>query len=242
MIKKTINEMLEKFQFVRGRLHRNDRLGMLERAWGFIFSNHIKGAYYEFGLYRGQSFLDSWQTYLRYRHWAESQHNSSEEWRRKAISDFRQFQAMFYGFDTFEGIPANDEGCVNYGGGTFKCSQNEIRILLENRKVSCQLFKGLFAEIDPNVLKPLELAAIINIDSDLYQSAKDALALVYPKIQQGTVLLMDEYNAFSADSSKGERRALLEFVNEHPDFEFEPWCPYHIVGQSFICHVKKTVD
>src|SRR5689334_9741754 len=127
--------MIAQAGFVRGPLQRNDRIGMIERAWGLVFSNHIKGAYYEFGLYKGQSFLNAWQAYLRHQRWAENQLMAPEQWRKDAISDFCKFQAMFYGFDTFEGIPKNQEGCANYGGEHFRCSEDEVRRSLEGHKI-----------------------------------------------------------------------------------------------------------
>jgi hypothetical protein len=42
-------------------------------------------------------------------------------------------------------------------------------------------------------------------------SACDALEIVKPKLQQGTILMMDDWNCFRADNNQGERRALRGF-------------------------------
>ncbi len=77
-------------------------------------------------------------------------------------------------------------------------------------------------------------ACIINLDCDLYQSTKDALEISSPYIQTGTVMLMDDYNAFAADNSKGQRRAFHEF-SRRSSYDFEPWFSYMYVGQAFLC-------
>ena len=76
--------------------------------------------------------------------------------------------------------------------------------------------------------------AIVNIDGDLYESAKDALDIVKDHIQVGTVLLFDDYNAYCADNRAGERRAFREFCGK-TSFKFEPWFTYQYSGQSFLC-------
>ena len=76
--------------------------------------------------------------------------------------------------------------------------------------------------------------AIVNIDGDLYESAKDALDIVKDHIQVGTVLLFDDYNAYNADNRKGERRAFIEFQDQTKS-KFEKWFTYHYSGQAFLC-------
>jgi len=82
---------------------------------------------------------------------------------------------------------------------------------------SIKYFKGLFSEVskqNATNIADLQTAAIANIDSDLYMSARDALEIVKPKMQQGTILLMDDWNCFRADINQGERRALREFLEK----------------------------
>ena len=104
---------------------------------------------------------------------------------------------------------------------------------------SAKYFVGTFADIakrQEQAICALQPAAIVHIDCDLYASARDALELVSPKLQQGTVLLFDDYNCFSADPNQGERRALREFLASHPDIEVESWFSYLFAGQAFLVH------
>ena len=81
------DRLTEKRQFLSLPLNRNDRVGMLHRCWGYVFTNLLKGAYYEFGVYQGATLLESWKTFLHYRKWAESQLASPEAWRRKTMKE-----------------------------------------------------------------------------------------------------------------------------------------------------------
>ena len=237
-VSRFIPNKFKKFKLIPDPINRNDRVGMLHRAWGYVFTNLIKGAYYEFGLYQGDTFLSSWEQYLKFQQWAHAELNSSEAWRREALSDYTRYQHEFYGFDTFAGIPDNTEGNKFFQKGNYACSQEHVQKKCATARLPYQLFKGLFADIHEETLRSLQMAAIVNIDGDLYLSAKDALEKVRHKFQQGTILLMDYYNCFSSDQTKGERLALKEFCEEYSKFYFEPWYPYLYAGQSFICHVS----
>lgn len=98
-----------------------------------------------------------------------------------------------------------------------------------------RLYQGLFNDTGPDLLKDAKnRAAIINIDCDIYESAKCALTMCAGLLQVGSVILFDDYNAFCADNRKGERRAFREF-QEDSEYRFEKWFPYHYSGQAFLC-------
>ena len=171
-----------------------------------------------------------------------SQSNSSEKWGQKIKWEFNHH---FYAFDRFEGMPENQENNENFLQGSFKGTIENVK--LEGNKIgmhecdSIKYFKGEFSEAykqQPTVLEGLQPAAIVNIDSDLYQSASDALKIVRPKLQQGTILMMDDWNCFSAGNNYGERRALREFLDKNNNIETEKYFSYSFEGQSFIVHIK----
>lgn len=222
--------------------NRNDRPGALFKAWGMAFTNQLGGGYYEFGVYRGESFRESYRIYQGYAAWGKSQSQSPEMWRRQIKRDFNHH---FYAFDTFEGMPDNQENMLTFAKGTFLSSLKEVKLageklgMFEGERI--RYFKGMFADIikfQAEGIKQLQPAVIVNIDSDLYASVVDALEIVHPKLQQGTVLLMDDWNCFRANRNQGERRALKEFLEKYPQVEVENWFPYSHVGQAFIVHLK----
>ena len=228
--------------YFKSHQNRNDRTGALYRAWGHVISSNMGGAYYEFGIYKGSSFRESFLTYQIYANWMLSQSNSSEKWRQKIKYDFDHH---FYGFDTFEGMPENLENNEQFAQGSFLGSLENVK--LEGEKIgmcegdSVKYVKGIFSEVlrnDTLEIVNLQPAAIVNIDSDLYMSACDALEIVKPKLQQGTILMMDDWNCFRADNNQGERRALREFLEKNSNIETEKYFSYSFAGQAFIVHMK----
>lgn len=209
-----------------------------------VITNRLAGGYYEFGVYKGESFRESYRIHQGYVTWHRTQTQSPEMWRRQIRWEVNHH---FYAFDTFAGMPANTEENEVYAQGSFLSSLDEVRRagqqvgMVEGEQI--RYFKGTFAEIasaQAEELATLQPAVIVNIDSDLCASAADALAIVRPKLQQGTILLMDDWNCFGANRNKGERRALREFLENYPEIEVESWFPYSIVGQAFIVHLTPS--
>ena len=228
--------------FIKYDLNRNDRVGALCRAWGHVFTNQMSGGYYEFGVYKGESFRDSYRMYLPHVKWMKAQSESPEMWRRKINWDLKH---SFYAFDTFEGMPENDENNDTFAKGTLLGCLDEVKSAGEKIGMregdQIKYFKGNFSDIAKersDEFSNLQPAAIVNIDCDLYFSAVDALEIIFPKLQQGTVIMMDDYNCFSAKKNKGERRALSEFLEKHSEIEVEKFFTYMYVGQSFIVHLN----
>lgn len=223
----------------RDPINHNDRHGALYKAWGYVFNNHLQGDYYEFGVFDGRTFIKSFLIYEHYKKRLRDDTRSSERWRREPALLFADFEVIFYGLDTFLGMPENDEGNPIFARGMFECSLEEVTrrcaaIGLSGKRL--KLLKGLFSASTPLLLESNPRpAAIINLDCDLYASAKEALALCQHLIQEGTVLLCDDYNTFCSSPYKGERRALAEF-REETGIQFEAWFPYQFCAQAFLCH------
>jgi len=225
--------------------NRNDREGALHRSWGHVFTNQIRGGYYEFGVYRGDTFRTSYRVRQGYDSWQQGQLTVGETWRNRVAEYYADFRHEFYAFDTFTGMPDNDEKNVTFGAGTFSCSLEEfVKLNQEQGMIEgdfIRYYQGYFEEVrrrESDSLKQLQPAAIVNLDCDLYASAKDALAIVATKLVQGSILLADDWNTFSADQNSGERRAIAEFLTDHPEISFESWFPYMYTGQAFLVHVS----
>lgn len=233
-----------KKKFVLGEINRNDRTGALHRAWGHVYTNFLRGDYLEFGLYRGDSFIASYQQYLKFREHILSQLESNEPWRVELAKKFADHEPRFHGLDTFEGMPENKEQSDAFVKGNFLGEFDMVRKRCEAEGIKApqlKLYKGLFSTTKDELKDEMgeRKAAIINIDCDLYESTKDVLEICEPLFQVGTVLLFDDYNAFSADNDKGGRKALREFLKE-TSVKIDPWFSYQYVGQAFICTGKAT--
>ena len=220
--------------------NRNDRSGALYKAWGHVISNNLRGSYYEFGVYKGDSLFESQRIYNGYYKWLLLQKKSDESWRRNIdwYIDHR-----FYAFDTFEGIPDNDEGHHAFQKGAFLGELQQVRQKLNRLKSGDQIsyFKGEFGQFlegGDQKLPELEKVAIANIDCDLYLSTRDALEIIRDKLQQGAVLMMDDWYQFEANNNKGQRKALKEFLQNNKQIELEDYFIYSHAGKAFIVHLK----
>jgi len=85
------------------------------------------------------------------------------------------------------------------------------RIDRSNVKLVDGWYKDTLNEDTVEALK-LEKARVVNIDCDLYNSARQALEFVQPFLQDGTVLLFDDWLCYRADPGKGEQRAAREWI------------------------------
>jgi len=222
----------------RGVSNRNDKASTFHWVWGYVTTNQLKGDYIEFGTYQGNTFIVSWMQWNYFQKWMKDQIGSSEKWRGDTFHEYFEYKPQFIGIDSFAGIPENDESDVYFSKGDFSATKKSVHErcvrsgMPENQ---FELIESFYSDIPKGTLT--NKAAVIHIDSDIYQSAIEALNLCKDNFQQGTVLMFDDYNCFSASNDKGERRALKEFSEESGIF-FEPWFSYRNVGQAFLCQLK----
>jgi hypothetical protein len=233
-IKNYIND-----NFVRGNINKNDCSGALHRAWGHVYTNFLKGDYLEFGVYTGNTLIESYKNYLSFKNWIDHQMVSDEAWRREKAKHYVNHVSCFHALDSFEGMPENSEEHIMFANGGCKADCEIVKTRCANvglKPPQLCVHKGVFSYTKENLYKSMgnKKAAIINIDCDLYESAKDVLAICESFIQIGTVLLFDDYNCFSADNNRGERKAFREF-RESSKLEFDSWFSFFYAGQAFLC-------
>lgn len=115
---------------------------------------------------------------------------------------------IIYGFDSFEGLP--ESWLPGYAKGKF----NENGELPEV-KGNVRLVKGWFNETLPGFIEmhKSEKCSFINIDCDLYSSAKYVLSMLKDNIGSGTIISFDEL-AGQIGWEDDEYRALVEFSKE----------------------------
>jgi hypothetical protein len=205
-------------------------------SWGHIFNNKIRGDYWEFGVYRGDSMELSARELEKFKAWNISQLKSSEKWRVNLAKQYSDYSPKFLGFDTFEGMPENNEGNLNFQKLSFSSNRENVekRLIRNIQRSNLILIKGDFTiSTSEEISKSSNLISIVNIDCDLYESALAALRLSRPFLQVGSVLLFDEFHGFNADPSKGERKALADFLAE-TSIKVDRWFDYHYGGRSFL--------
>lgn len=203
-------------------LHSDNRLrerGMLAQAFEFKKINGVPGDYFEFGLWRGKTFIYAHRMRQRYR-----------------CADMQ-----LWGFDSFKGLPAIDDQRDNvWQAGEFACSETELREILRRagvRQHEYQLVSGYYEDsLNPALHEKLagRSAAIVYIDCDLYVSARQALDFVEPLLVDGSIVCFDDYYNYKASPEQGEQKALAEFLARHKDVDFMSWLDYSPLGKSFI--------
>ena len=139
-----------------------------------------------------------------FRGWSLTRSARKQPWRR------------FYGFDSFEGLP--QDGRPDW---QIDFALPELPQVPPN----CRLVPGWFRDTIPSFLAEHdEPVAFVNIDCDLYSSARDVLFGLGDRLQPGTVLYFDElvnYDSFLWN----EILALFEFL-EMTGFGVE-WVALH---------------
>lgn len=123
----------------------------------------------------------------------------------------RHPDSVFFGFDTFEGLPEDwnmgggkvmQKGAFDTGGRTPESSDSRGTFV-----------KGVFqATLLPFLTHgiPERARLVLHMDADLYSSTLFCLAQLYPFIKEGTVVLFDELA-----NSVNEYRALKDWSQSH---------------------------
>jgi O-methyltransferase len=155
-------------------------------------------------------------------------------------------------FDSFEGLPdiyspvdqQSYEVAVNkvWLSGLMAC-RKDIPLRIEKALVKIipaaqlKIIKGYFEDTLESHL-PDSQAALIHVDCDLYASAKFVLSKVLASdlLQDGCLLLFDDFNCNRANPYMGERRALAEIFASQERFAYSPFFSYGWHGQVFFVH------
>ena len=119
--------------------------------------------------------------------------------------------------DSFQGMPASDPGYPADADMTFHTIP-ELSVPLEQVKANfakydllddqVRFLKGWFS--DTLASAPIEQLSVIRLDGTMYGSTMDALTALYPKLQDGGFLIVDDYGAFPAC-----RQAVHDYRDAH---------------------------
>tara|TARA_R110002096_G_scaffold436038_3_gene665868 strand:+ start:11916 stop:12581 length:666 start_codon:yes stop_codon:yes gene_type:complete len=200
----------------------NDRENVMRIAIEFAMYSHLEGDYLEFGVYEGNSFTSAY-------HLAQ----------RNRLKDMR-----FYAFDSFSGLPSvdNKKEAVQFTHGEFACTESKFREVLASRGVDLNKVTTVPGFYDQSLNEetkkelPIRSAAVIWIDCDLYSSTVPVLDFITDYIQDGTVLLFDDYFCFRGRPDEGEQRALSEWLQRNPSISVSEFHKFGWHGNSFIVH------
>lgn len=128
-----------------------------------------------------------------------------------------------YGFDTFEGMPFPGKFDFKYDGrsavylynkktksdkGWCKSTLDEVKknISKECPNNNIKLIKGKVEDtllIEKNIPQKI---SILRLDTDFYESTKIELEVLFPRLETGGILIIDDYGNY-----KGARKAVDEY-------------------------------
>ncbi len=184
----------------------------------------IEGDYLEFGVANGTSFIFAYQ----------------------AAQKFNLKSMRFYAFDSFQGLPEIrniDAEVKNFKEGMFNVAESEFlkRLKKDNVDLSkVQTIHGWFNETLTNETKMnllIKKASVIMVDCDLYESTVPVLDFIVDYLQDGTIIVFDDWFCFRGNPNRGEQRAFREWLKRNPSIKVSEFHKYGAEGNSFIVHI-----
>jgi len=188
----------------------------------FVSWNQIPGDYLEFGCGSGGSLVEA------YRALAEARARVVAELTGEDRAHFDAGAPRFFAFDSYQGLPepggidTHAYRPLHWKKARYSFSVDEVTQSLRRRGVDLarvRLIDGWFGNTlteETRRAHGVSLAAMVHVDCDYYESAVLALDFVAPLVQDGTVIVFDDYNFFRGSPRLGERRAFAEWLERNP--------------------------
>lgn len=202
---------------------RRERAEFLRRAMHLLGFNGISGDYLEFGCFSGTTFSIAYY-----------------EARKSPVP------RRGWAFDSFQGLPA-PAGELDHHPywkeGVLSMSAAEFVRELKQRSVPDSWYhvvSGFYA----NTLAPDKWpglprdVALAYVDCDMYSSTRVVLTFLTSRLKHGMIIAFDDYFCYSDKALAGDRRAMLEMLNQSTRWAFVPYLGIGWHGMSFIVEDK----
>ena len=137
----------------------------------------VEGCFVEFGVYQGNSLRDT----------------------IKMAKKYLGIAPKAYGFDSFSGMPLTKRPLTgkmseSWREGAF--ADTGVKIVqkrLDEANVKATLIANEFRNLPPLRRIGIKKIRFAYLDADIYEGYKDALRLIAPHLQVGSVIIFDEY-------------------------------------------------
>jgi O-methyltransferase len=203
------------------------RWDMFRRAARFVNYELVEGDILEFGCYTGRSLALL---------------ALADRCDRENPVHPVPFPRRVVGFDSFNGLPANEH--PRWKTGVFRTNHSWHPTARQGEAVTPRTVLDLFVAcgLEAPTIQVGEFStvpadcgrgAIVHVDCDLLESARSALHAAAPVLQRGTVLLFDDWFNFRADPECGEQRAMREFLGE-TGIQVVEYATYATFAKAFI--------
>jgi len=199
--------------------HNLAKIELIKKALFHCELEKIEGSYFEFGIYEGTSLYAAVNMHKKH---------------------FGSIERNFYGFDSFDdGFKYFDDNDKHpfFKEGDFISSYSKVKKRFK-KYPNVNLIKGYLEEsiFNKKTTKICgeDKCAIIFIDTDLMNPSKIALDFIKPILEQGSIIILDDFFAYKGDSSKGTAGALNSFLSENNTIKLREYYKYGQGGISFI--------
>ena len=200
-----------------------ERREILRKIMNFVAGCKIEGDYLEFGVYKGGTFIEA----IRMAN-------------RKRLNSMR-----FFAFDSFKGLPTPqgvDKKFDQFYGGQVSNSLDSFRKILSNSRIDLsrvEVVPGWFKDTlnaETKIKLALKSTAVVWVDCDLYESTVPVLEFIADLVNDGTILVFDDWFFYKGRPDMGERKAFTEWLEKNPRFSVTEFHKYYWHGNSFILH------
>ena len=134
----------------------------------------------------------------------------------RRLLDAYQDDREFHVYDSFEGLPPKTAADNSGAGEQFQAGELSVskkQFLREFQKAGLMppiIHKGWFDALTPEDLP--DKIAFAFLDGDFYESIRDSLRLVLPRMEPGSMIIIDDY---SREALPGVAKAVKEFLPGH---------------------------
>jgi len=212
---------------LKGRLGRflaNDPVAgnnCLRVAVRFVCWNQVPGDYLEFGCGFGRSFIEAYRLFQATRASVGSELNAADR------TTFERTRPRFFAFDSYQGLPEvtgvdqHPYLPLHWKKAEYAFSVEAFKGALREAEVAeadVRIVDGWYGSTLTGATKTrheLSKAALVHVDCDYYESAVLVLDFVTDLVQDGTVIVFDDYNFFRGSPRLGERRAFGEWLERN---------------------------
>lgn len=221
-------------------------------ASNYIYTQDIEGDYLEFGCFRGESFIESYFNINK-----SEKFWMSENRKKKAFTNNydelpiykKNYNRRFLAFDSFAGLPKPkkiDSDHPLFREGRYDCSKEEFIKIIKKANLDLnqiEIIDGFYEQsLTVEIKKKLKIdkAAIIMIDCDYYDSTVFVLRFITDLIQNGTIIIFDDWYNYKANPRKGEQLACREWLEKNPNIELIEYGNNLLTQKMFIINLRSS--
>lgn len=200
-------------------MHNLGKMEIIKKAMWNCELEKVEGGYFEFGVYEGTSLYTAVKAHKNIK--SATQRN-------------------FYGFDSFDdGFKYFDKRDEHpfFKEGDFVSSYEKVKKRF-SKLGHVKLIKGYFEEVlekdEAQQIKNKEKCAIMFIDCDLMSPSLVSLNYIKPILQEGSIIIVDDYFAYKGREDLGPCGAFTKFLTDNQSIRVREFADYGYGGKSFI--------